>query len=566
MVHSVPRRFTPGGRSVARTIPALAPIVLALLGPSSARVEPLLETREKARTAFLARDWDTAASAYRGVAEQSPHDGAIWRSLGYAYLQLASYDDAIAAYQRAIRTGESVATCYYDIACANALAARTQPALDALASAYAAGFCNEHLVHSDADLASLRASARFAEIVGLPDPAVTDRRERWQRDLALLERRLREVHWRPFRVLTESEFETRLGALEASIDDLDDLEMRLRVQGLLASIGDGHTAVASDFFAVHHGAGGADARFLPVELFDYDDGVRIVAATAEHADLIGSRVRAIGGQEIDAAVAAMQPYVSRDNEWGARWGVMQALGDPKALHGLGLGRVDEGFDFEVETLDGARRTVHLEAGGVAASHRVSLHEAIGVAPTLFERDKSEHLFLSPMGNALYVRIDGIRDGHETFEQFTERIFATAGELGARALVLDLRDNLGGQGHLTQPLLHRILASDYNARGRLYVIVGRKTFSAAMAFAAQLDLHTAARFVGEPTGSRPNFVGETSLIRLPHSGLWVSLSSRYHQNGASNDSRLWIAPHLPAPPSFDAARAGRDTALELVETD
>lgn len=70
-------------------------------------------------------------------------------------------------------------------------------------------------------------------------------------------------------------------------------------------------------------------------------------------------------------------------------------------------------------------------------------------------------------------------------------------------------------------------------------------------------------MGEPTGSRPNFVGESTLFPLPYSGIWVSVSSRYHQNGRSSDERLWIAPDLPAGPSAAALLGGQDPALDAV---
>jgi tetratricopeptide (TPR) repeat protein len=525
--------------------------------------ESILDLRERARQAYLAGDWKTAADAYGELVERSPDDGTVWRALGFSRLQLERYDDAIDAYEQCIRTGASIPTCRYDIACANALAGRSKQALDALAEAFASGFCNEELIDGDHDLASLRNESRFRRIVGRPERGVDDRRERWERDFAHLARRVREVHWNPFRILPEADFDAGLADIAASIDEFDDVQMRLRVQRLLASLGDGHTAVASDFFAMHHGASSGDARFLPIETFWYDDGVRIIAATPEHANWIGARVKRIGGMDVETVLAKAGPYVSRDNEWGARWGLMQFLTDPKSLHGLGLGRVDDGFEFEVETLDGRSSTTHLRAGGASEMQRTPLYEALGVPPTPFEREKAQHLWMEPFGSALYVRIDGVRDGHESFADFTDRIFRTADENDSQALIVDLRDNLGGQGHLWQPLLHRVMASRFNELGRLYVLVGRKTFSAAMALAAQLDLHAAARFVGEPTGSRPNFVGETSLVRLPYAALSPSISSRNNQNGSTNDTRLWIAPHVPATPSFEMARQGRDPALEAV---
>lgn len=541
-------------------VPAL--LLLTAAGPTP------ITLRNDARTAMQAERWADAAALYERLVAVSPDDGAVWRALGAARLRLHRHDDAIAAFDRARAAGTAPAVCLYDIACAHALAGRRDAALDALRDAYAAGFANDDLVPNDHDLDSLRDDPRFREIAGFPDPAVTDPAARWNRDLDFLARRLREVHWRPFGVLPEARFDSSLAALRATVPGSTEPEIRGRLRRLLASIGDGHTALVSNFHLLHHAGAGANPRFLPVELFRYEDGVRVTAATAPHRDLVGLRVTRIGGVDVEEVCARLEPFVSRDNAWGARDGVLRAAADPDVLEELGLGDATGGYRFELQRPDGSRAAVTLTPGGPEALARLRVADVAGTAPPLQYREKDRPLWVLPLDSALYVRIDGVMDTHdETFEHFTERVFATAADTGARTLILDLRDNPGGQGHLTRPLLHRLIASEaFNRPGGLYVLVGRRTFSAAMAFAAQVELHTAARFVGEPTGSRPNFVGETTLVTLPYSRWMLSISSRYHQNGASDDKRLWIPPDIPAPPDFEAERAGRDPAVEAVRAE
>jgi hypothetical protein len=86
-------------------------------------------------------------------------------------------------------------------------------------------------------------------------------------------------------------------------------------------------------------------------------------------------------------------------------------------------------------------------------------------------------------------------------------------------------------------------------------------SAAMALAVELERHTRAIFVGEPTGSRPNVFGETNRIALPHSGLVASISSLWWQCSKPIDDRSWIAPELSAPLALEDYVANRDPALE-----
>ena len=112
--------------------------------------------------------------------------------------------------------------------------------------------------------------------------------------------------------------------------------------------------------------------------------------------------------------------------------------------------------------------------------------------------------------------------------------------------------------------HGLIGSEkVNRHGHLFVITGRRTFSAAMNGAADIEANTEAIFVGEPTGSKPNFVGETTIFPLPCSGLKVSISSLYWQRSHAFDDRTWIAPDLRAEMSSEDYRTNRDPSMEAI---
>jgi len=101
--------------------------------------------------------------------------------------------------------------------------------------------------------------------------------------------------------------------------------------------------------------------------------------------------------------------------------------------------------------------------------------------------------------------------------------------------------------------------------RIYVLMGRNTFSAAQFFLGRMDRETNARFVGEPSSSRPNFVGEESPVQLPWSGAIGSISDQYHES-IPGDTREWIAPVIRYDPSARDYFANRDPLLDMVLRD
>jgi hypothetical protein len=114
------------------------------------------------------------------------------------------------------------------------------------------------------------------------------------------------------------------------------------------------------------------------------------------------------------------------------------------------------------------------------------------------------------------------------------------------------------------LIRRLIAAEIGATiGRLYVATGPRTFSAAGYLAARLDVYTDATFVGEPPGTRPNFIGETDPFRLPNSRLWANASTLRWQGTYAFDDRPWIEPNLPAPLTSSDYRENRDPVRETV---
>jgi hypothetical protein len=71
------------------------------------------------------------------------------------------------------------------------------------------------------------------------------------------------------------------------------------------------------------------------------------------------------------------------------------------------------------------------------------------------------------------------------------------------------------------------------------------------------------FVGEPSGSRPNFIGETIPFELPYSKTIVNVSDLYWQTSWPGDHRTWIPPEILAPPTFETYRHNRDPAMEAI---
>jgi hypothetical protein len=167
---------------------------------------------------------------------------------------------------------------------------------------------------------------------------------------------------------------------------------------------------------------------------------------------------------------------------------------------------------------------------------------------LFRQRPQEQFWYSqlPDGQTMYVsfrRYDDLGDK-------ARQLFQAIDRSPPKRLVIDLRQNGGGdffegRKHLVNPVKSRPVV---NQKGRLFVIIGRRTFSAAMVNAIDFRKDTQAILVGEPIGERPNSYSENDEMTLPNSRIVVSYSTRYYK---------FVDPNWP---DF---RAGRDPVMEWI---
>jgi C-terminal processing protease CtpA/Prc len=240
---------------------------------------------------------------------------------------------------------------------------------------------------------------------------------------------------------------------------------------------------------------------------------------------------------------------------------------PPVLKALGLAGNSSSVRLTLVDRQGRERVAELATtkGEIKAWVRKPAEVKSELPPDVQNRADYYWFKYFPENRLLYFQFNGVADKKgESIEEFAARLLGFIEQNDVRKMVVDVRWNGGGNMFLSKPLVEGLIAAKkVNRPGHLFVITGRHTFSAAMIFTEQLERYTNAIFVGEPTGSSPNFVGETNFLQLPYSKLRVSLSNLYWQNSRATDHRLWIEPRIYVPPTFESYRQGRDAALEAI---
>lgn len=545
-----------GGAARAQTSPA---DFIALVG--------------RADAASDAKDWRPAMTLWRSVIAANPYEGRFWSRLAAAAYAAKDYDAAIAAWTKTIELGADVPeNDAYNIACSYALKGDRTNALAWLRRTIAMGYLDLKGIATDPDLALLRGSPELAAMIPIPaNIGKLSRVEGWRADGRFLLWQADRLGAAPYRLHPRTWFVAQLEALAASANRRSDIQLAIGMSEIIRGFGDGHSAL-------WFGRSPGWAATMPLQFMPFADGIYVTAADPAHRDLLGARVDAVGGHPIDAVIAALARGMSRDNE--GPWAGLQAtlrLRSPAMLKALGMGTSDDQADLTLTMPDGTRRMVAVRADTTnpniwnkipAPAGWVRYMETLGGALPLYQRNVDRHYWFEYLADrrTVYFAFNSVRNikGDESFAAFAERLTGFMQSHPVDRLVIDFRWNNGGNTQLLTPLIEMILRSpQVNRRGHLFAIIGRRTFSAAQNATTLLDRFTKVTFVGEPTGSSPNFVGEEDEFELPYSKLTVNVSTLAWQSGYPQDRRTWIAPLLYVPPRFSDYRVGRDAALEAI---
>ncbi len=357
-------------------------------------------------------------------------------------------------------------------------------------------------------------------------------------------------------------------AFQQRAGTLDDGRYIIGLRRLLAWFGEGHTTIVPFEFLGEVPAPlrqGVWGRTFALKALPFHDGLWITEASAEARSLLGTKIRAIGGRPIEQIVKDhAQAWPGENPAWAHNWAGLLAS-SVGTLHGLGVaqGPADSPLRFDGLRPDGSAASATLRPLAAGPVSREKLERT----PTLVERTRSERAtgnFLLPLDNAraLYISIDEMADLEGlSFAHFTESILAGMQPAAVQRLIIDLRRNGGGDNYLAEPLRHELARSRFNRPGGLCVLIGPATFSAAQNLANRLERECFASFIGEPTGSAPNLVGDAAYFVGKATGITAMVARLRWFDGGPDDKRRWIAPDIAVPSLHADWVAGHDAALE-----
>ena len=393
---------------------------------------------------------------------------------------------------------------------------------------------------------------------------------KWHEDLAVLREQMPKKHGNIFHSLSREQYEFAFDDLERRLPEMTDNQVKLGIMQIVASVNEGHTHVRFDTLGNH---------MLPIRLHYFADGLFVESTDKAYSNLLGGKALRLGSMSVEEAYKSVRLLVSvdKDNELRRRLLASDLLATPEVLNAIGAIKDPSAVEIVVEK-NGRQIKADLPSGpfrpwnnhGWPADPQgwVNMRSASSSSVPLWLKHSDQNYWSEflPDGQTLYIQFNQVADasGGEPIAKFFPRVLKEAAEKKIRRVILDLRLNGGGNNELNRPIWHSILENaSLNQKGKLWVLIGPKTFSATMNLVDDLELNTNALFAGENTGESPNMWGDPVDIRLPNSGIVVGVSTLWWQSEDPRDHRPYRSPDLSVPLSSSDYRENIDPVVKEV---
>lgn len=378
----------------------------------------------------------------------------------------------------------------------------------------------------------------------------------WREDLAYMVDQVAKRHPDPYRYTSQAAFEAMASDLDARIPELTDAQIIVGMMRYTASLSDGHTSFFPAFQTRF------PFRAYPLLFYLFDDGVFLVDAAPEYADMIGAQLVGIGGRDAADVVQQIDELVQHDNDSGRRVLIPINIVATEVLLGAGIIEDADQPQFLLERLDGT--SITLDPAPISMSQFIARfpdHWRMPSSSAMISRAHlHDKLWWMPLDDehTLYAEYNQVQTLGGMLTDFRHDLDAP----GIDRLILDLRFNGGGDIGTARTFFN-LLSNDarFQQSGSLIVLIGRNTFSAAVVFSLWLERDLHPVFVGEPSGGRPLMFENARPFTLPNSHLEVYLSSRARRDVDASDTRTAIEPDVPVPLLSADYFADRDAALE-----
>ena len=374
----------------------------------------------------------------------------------------------------------------------------------------------------------------------------------WLHDLDQLKNDLPKLHKKDI-ATNNPAFYTQIETLKQNIENLRMYEIIMEFSKIVATVNDAHTAVMLP--RTHR---------IPFDCYVFCEGVFITQTDEKNTHLIHCNIIAIEKTPIQEILEKLTEIIPHENMQFVLSSIPTDLVCADILYGLNIITNPKNIMVTLQNRKG--KISQHNFAPIKYADYVAFESKIDTLP-LYRRNTDLYYWSHFEKGIFYINYNKCRDmPTQTVERFCEGLKSfLANNQEVEKIVIDLRNNKGGNSELFSPFLNW-LVHDKRLKEqtiKLYVFVGRDTFSSALLNTYFLKFESNAVFVGEPTGGKPNCYGEVKYFDLESSRLIIRYSTNYYDI-IEDDSQLSFLPDVYCKVSIEDYINSIDPCMELIK--
>lgn len=382
----------------------------------------------------------------------------------------------------------------------------------------------------------------------------------WREDIDYLKQTLEQRHIDLYHRISAEYFSAELNKLKKQLPRLNEASLMTELMRVIKQVGDGHTQFSY---------WGGKYHSYPLHLQMFDEELRVTAIAKNHAHLLAARLYAIEDIRIDKLRKLLNPILQGvENIHSERQRFIETITIAEVLQGLAITKNSAQAKFTFELPNGEMQSVTFDSLTPDQFQNLPITTINMITPSGFAQHKASidgiELFLNSTDHIAYMDFHRYPQ-YPAMEKFSEALIEILHKENTRNVIIDLRNNSGGDFFVGLHLAWALITIDnLDWRNGIYVLTGRKTFSAAMSNAVQYRQLLNATLVGEPTGANPVGYQDADSFSLPNSNWKVQYSKRLYRFQESADQG--VQPDINIPLEWNDYRAGKDNQLTWILSD
>lgn len=242
----------------------------------------------------------------------------------------------------------------------------------------------------------------------------------------------------------------------------------------------------------------------------------------------------------------LKTIIAHDNEYEILHSGNSVLTLPDALKFLGLSESDGKVELTLKEGDSINKVSFSSVNfdKYISSNWIWYRNHNNVKPLLRRENKGINNWykFSENDKTMYFYYGNTTDqkNQPSIKKVVKEMFGQIDKKKSDKVIIDLRENTGGNYHKSKPLIKAIKERAYLRDNKyIFVLVGRKTFSAALITSIHLKKEIGGVIIGEPSRGHPNKADNVEYMNLPHSGLRIEYTIKVKKHWPEIGNKNYI---------------------------